>query len=145
MAADPLRDAFRTKLAAIKTDVTYPIAWPIKDTTNTAENPDVSAPYLELEWAGGDERQGTFGAPGQNIHDEDGTIFVNLCMPLGRYQAQAEIYGRYIRNGFRAAHLLTSEGRDVFITAASPLGGGENEAGLWVETIALAYETTNQG
>jgi len=143
MPGDPLRDAFRTLLATVKTEKS--IAWATKDTLNTAENPDASAPYLELAFDGGTEEQGTFGVPGGNLHDEEGQVRLNIYMPMGSEQAQGEVYGRALRNGFRARKFQTSEGRDVYIDAVTPMGGGETMGGMWVETIALSYRTTNLG
>lgn len=143
MPGDPLRDAFRTLLTTVKTEKS--IAWPTKDTLNTDENPGAGEPYLELAFDGGNEAQGTFGAPGGNLHDEEGQVRLNIYMPLGAEQAQGEVYGRALRNGFRARLFQTSEGRDVSIDAVTPMGGGETMGGMWVETIALSYRTTNLG
>lgn len=143
MPGDPLRDAFRTLLATVKTERS--IAWPTKDTLNTSENPDASEPYLELAFDGGAEAQGTFGAPGGNLHDEEGQVRLNVYMPMGTEQAQGEVYGRALRTGFRARKFLTSEGRDVSIDAVTPMGGGETLGGMWLETIVLSYRTTNLG
>lgn len=143
MPGDPLRDAFRALLSTVKTEKS--IAWATKDTLNTAENPDAAEPYLELEFDGGREEQATFGAPGGNLHDEDGQVRLNLYMPLGADQAQGEVYGRALRNGFRARQFQTSEGRDVSIEAVTPMEGGETVGGMWLETIVLSYRTTNLG
>ena len=35
--------------------------------------------------------------------------------------------------------------RSVRITSTAPMGGGHDEAGLWVESVALAYEIYNVG
>ena len=35
--------------------------------------------------------------------------------------------------------------RSVRITSTAPMGGGVNEAGLWVESVALGYELYNVG
>jgi hypothetical protein len=143
MPGDPLRDAFRAQLTAVKTEKS--IAWATKDTLNTSENPDADAPYLELEFDGGREEQGTFGSPSNNLHDEEGQVRLNIYMPLGDDQAQGEVYGRALRNGFRGRFFQTSEGRDVSIDAVTPMGGGETAGGMWVETIVLSYHTTNLG
>lgn len=140
---DPLRDGFRALLSTVKTEKS--IAWATRDTLNTAENPDAGAPYLELEFDGGSEEQGTFGAPGSNLHDETGQVRLNIYMPLGESQVQGEVYARALRNGFRARLFQTSEGRDVSIDAVAPLGGGETVGGMWLETIVLSYRTTNLG
>jgi hypothetical protein len=143
MAGDPLRDAFRALLSTVKTEKS--IAWATKDTLNTDDNPDAGAPYLELAFDGGGEKQGTFGSPGNNLHDEEGQVRLNIYMPLGAEQAQGEVYARALRNGFRSRQFQTSEGRDVLIDAVTPMGGGETAGGMWVETIVLSYQTTNLG
>ena len=33
----------------------------------------------------------------------------------------------------------------VRITSTAPMGGGHDEAGLWVESVALGYELYNVG
>ena len=145
MAGDPLRDAFRAELATIRTSAAIP--WPIKDTLNTSENPDVSTGYLELEFPGGSERQVTFGAPAANLHREEGQVTVNICTRLGAgttKRDQAETYAAVIRTAFRMRRFAAGS-RSVRITATAPMGGGHDEAGLWVESVALAYEIYNVG
>ncbi len=142
MAGDPLRDAFRSLLATVKTEQS--ITWATKDTLNTSENPDAAAPYLELTFDGGSEQQGTFGVPGQNLHDEVGQVTVNVCTPLGSNRDLAEDYTRRLRTALRGRNFTTAEDREVFIDAISPPSGAP-DGGLWVESILISYSTTNLG
>jgi len=147
MAGDPLRDAFRTELDAIRLSAS--IDWPIEDTLNTVENPDSSHPYLELEFPGGSEFQATFGSPGNNLHRELGQVTVRVVTPLGAGKAmrdQAETYAATIRAAFRMRRFaVAGSSSGVRITDTAPMGGGHDEAGLWAESVALGYEIYNLG
>lgn len=141
-SGDPLRDAFRSALAAICT--TAGVSWPIKDTLNTTENPDASTIYLELEFPGGVERQFTFGAPGANLHREEGQVTVRVCSPLGGGHDESEFAAAQIRAAFRMRRFPAGD-RSVRITSTGAMGSGMNDAGLWVESVALGYEIYNVG
>lgn len=154
MAGDPLRDAFRTALGTVVTEQS--ILWPIKDTLNTATQPappaagvgTALAGHLELEFLGGGEEQYTFGAGTSDLHREQGQVTVRVATRLRAGTTKrdlAESYARGIRNGFRKRRFTTSTGREVRITAVAPMGGGFDEAGFWVESVALGYETFNLG
>jgi len=153
MAGDTLRDAFRAELATIRTAAS--IAWPIKDTLNTSEQPNppaaavasTSAGYLELEFPGGSEAQYTFGAPAANLHREQGQVTVNVVTRLRTGTTNrdlAETYAAAIRSAFRMRRFAAGS-RSIRITAVAPMGGGHDEAGMWVESVALAYEIYNVG
>lgn len=143
MSGDPLRDAFRTKLAAIKTSAS--IAWDIIDTVNTSEDPDVSAPYIDLEFPGSTpEQQASWGNPGNNWQNEEGQVTVKVHTPLGRNQDIAETYAKAIRDGFGMARLTMAGGQQIRITATSSMGGGQDDGGMWVEAVALSYQTYNR-
>lgn len=154
MTGDPLRDAFRTALAAVCTEKS--IAWPVKDTVNTSTQPEPpaagasssAAGYLELEFPGGSEDQYTFGAGSSDLHREQGQVTVRIATRLRTGTTNrdlAETYGNAIREGFRKRRFTTAASREVRITAVAPMGGGFNEGGLWVESVALAYEIYNVG
>ena len=59
--------------------------------------------------------------------------------PFGRIEFVARI-----RTAFRMRR-FAAEARSVRITSTAPMGGGHDEAGLWVESVALAYELYNVG
>ena len=153
MAGDTLRDAFRAELATIRTGAS--IAWPIKDTLNTSEQPNppaaavasTSAGYLELEFPGGSEAQYTFGAPSANLHREQGQVTVNVVTRLRTGTTNrdlAETYATAIRSAFRMRRFAAGS-RSIRIVAVAPMGGGHDEAGMWVESVALGYEIYNVG
>jgi len=153
MAGDTLRDAFRAELATIRTGAS--IAWPIKDTLNTSEQPNppaaavasTSAGYLELEFPGGSEAQYTFGAPSANLHREQGQVTVNVVTRLRTGTTNrdlAETYAAAIRSAFRMRRFAAGS-RSIRIVAVAPMGGGHDEAGMWVESVALGYEIYNVG
>lgn len=144
MAGDPLRDAFRAELEAVCTAASIP--WAIKDTLNTNVNPDASVGFLVLEFPGGAEAQYTFGAPGYNLHQEQGQVTVRVVAPRGNATDRdlAETYGAAIRSAFRLRRFAVGS-RTVRITATAPMGEGEDEGGMWSESIALGYEIYNVG
>jgi hypothetical protein len=144
MAGDLLRDAFRSELATIRTAAS--ITWVIKDTLNTNVNPDASAGYLELEFPGGAEDQYTFGAPSNNLHREQGQVTVRVVSPRGNLANRdlAETYAAAIRSAFRMRRFAVGS-LSARITSTAPMGGGEDEGGMWSESIALGYEIYNVG
>ena len=153
MAGDTLRDAFRTRLATHRTTAAIP--WPIRDVINTAEQPhppaadaaSAAAGHLEIDFPGASEAQYTFGAPGANLHREQGQVTIRAVTRLRAgttVRDLAETYTAALRSLFRmdrfAAGSLT-----VRITSTAPMGGGIDEAGMWVESLALGYEIYNVG
>jgi hypothetical protein len=140
MAGDTLRDAFRTRLAAHV--ATASITLPIKDLVNTGEDPDASAGFIALEFLGGGEDQYTFGAPGNNLWRERGQVTVRVYAPLGRTRDTAEAAAEALRNLFRADRFAAGS-RTVRILDTAPMGGGQDEGGLWAESVALGYQTYN--
>lgn len=144
MAGDPLRDAFRSELETVRVAASIP--WLIKDTLNTNVNPDASAGYLELQFPGGAEAQYTFGAPSNNLHREVGQVTIRVVSPRGNAANRdlAETYAAAIRSAFRMRRFAVGS-RSVRITATAPMGDGEDEGGMWSESIALGYELYNVG
>lgn len=153
MAGDTLRDAFRAELATVATAASIP--WPIKDTVNTATQPNPPAAgaaasvagHIELEFLGGSEAQYTFGAPAANLHREQGQVTVHVVTRLRAGTANrdlAETYAAAIRSAFRMRRFAAGS-RSIRITAVAPMGGGFDEGGLWAESVALGYEVFNTG
>lgn len=144
MAGDPLRDAFRAELEAVRVATSIP--WLVKDTLNTNVNPDAGAGFLSLEFPGGAEGQYTFGAPGSNLHQERGQVTVRVCSPRGNVANRdlAETYAAAIRSAFRMRRFAVGS-RSVRITSVGPMGEGEDEGGMWSESLALGYEIYNVG
>lgn len=144
MPGDPLRDAFRAELSSIATALS--IAWTIKDTLNTNENPDAGSGYIELEFPGGVEAQFSFGAPGSNYHLEQGQVTVRIVAPRGNPANRdlAETYAAAIRSAFRMRRFQAGS-VSVRITSTAPMGGGQEDGGMWAESIALGYEVFNVG
>lgn len=146
MSGDTLRDAFRSKLDSILALNTW-ITWAAIDTLNTGTKPDASTGYFEFEFPGGDEQQITTGAPGYNLFDESGQVTLRAVVRQNAgltERNKAEVYIETIRSSFRSARFAAGS-RSVKITAASSMGGGETEAGMWAESIGLAYQTYNVG
>jgi len=146
MAGDTFRDAIRGALDDILT-ANPTITWLHKDTLNTGVNPDASTGYFEIEFPGGDESQYTFGAPGSNDWQEIGQITVRAVLRQNAGETErdkAEVYLEIIRAAFRGRR-ITLGSRAIRIKRTSAMGGGQNEAGMWAESIALEYERFNVG
>jgi hypothetical protein len=136
---DEFRDACRARLQAHIS--TAGISWSLLDLLNTGTNPDVSSSFIDIEFPGGNEDQYTFGAPGNNFFDERGQLTIRVTTRLGAGLTErnlAEIYAGRLRNLFRNDRFAAGN-TTVRITAAEPMGGGHDEAGLWSESLALRY------
>jgi len=146
MAGDTFRDAVRGALDAIL-QANPSITWPHKDTLNTGIRPDASTSYFELEFPGGDENQFTFGAPGSNDWKETGQITVRAVVRQNAGKTErdkAESYIEIIRQAFRGRRIALGS-RAILIVKTGAMGGGHDEAGMWVEAIALEYKRFNVG
>lgn len=138
MAGDTVRAAFRTRLATHR--AAAGVAWVIKDTDNTSENPDASAPYLELEFPGGPATsQYTVGNPGNNLHEEFGQVTLRLVTPLGTDRDTAEEYAELLRLKFLADRIPYAVNRAVKILGVSPISDGHTEGGMYAYAIMLSY------
>lgn len=143
---DPLRDAFRNKLDTILA-ANGSIEWSQADTLNTTARKDSSAGYFDFEFPGGAEEQYTFGAGSSDLHREQGQVTLRAVL---RQRAgltdrnKAESYMATLRAAFRKAR-FSAGSLEVRITATGAMGGGHDEGGMWVESIALAYEIYNVG
>lgn len=154
MAGDPLRDAFRTELATVLA-ITPAIPWSVKDLQNTTELPAPPAAdaassaqgWFEIEFPGASEEQYTFGAPGQNFHREQGQVTIRAVTRLragATVRDLAEGYLATVRSRFRMRRFAVGS-LSCRITDTAPMGGGMDEAGMWVESLALGYEIFNVG
>lgn len=146
MAGDAFRDAIRGALDAIL-QANPSITWPHKDTLNTGVKPDASTGYFELEFPGGEEDQLTFGAPGANDWKEVGQITVRavLRQSAGKTERdKAERFVEIVRQAFRGRRIVLGS-RAIRIVRTGAMGGGHDEAGMWVESIALEYQRFNVG
>lgn len=152
MAGDPLRDAFRSELATVLA-VSPAITWPVKDLQNTtiqSEPPAADATvqgWFEIEFMGASEAQYTFGAPGSNFHQEQGQVTVRVVTRLragSTTRDLAEGYLATVRARFRGRRFAVGS-LSCRITDTAPMGGGQDEAGMWVESLALGYEIFNVG
>lgn len=154
MAGDPLRDAFRAELVTVLA-ITTAIPWSVKDPLNTAEQPHPAAAnaaasaqgHFELEFPGGSEGQYTFGAPGANFHREQGQVTIRAVTRLRAgttVRDLAEAYLATVRSRFRMRRFAVGS-LQCRITSTAPMGGGFDEGGQWVESIALGYEIYNVG
>lgn len=154
MAGDPLRDAFRAELATVLA-VSPAITWPVKDLLNTTDQPappaadaaSASQGWFEIEFPGAREAQFTFGAPGANFHQEQGQVTIRAVTRLRAGETirdLAESYLATVRSRFRGRRFAVGS-LSCRITDTAPMGGGQDEAGMWVESLALGYEIFNVG
>ena len=144
MAGDSVRDLFRDRLAThIRASAGgLPAPWgampigsvpaglgiSIVDLVNTAEAPDASQLFVALEFGARDEQQFTFGAPGANLHREDGMVYVRACARLGKGRDAAEALVEQLRACFRADRFGPA-GFEIRITGTTVLAGGLDEGG----------------
>lgn len=145
-SGDTFRDAVRNTLDGIIAENSS-ITWSHIDTLNTGIKPDASTGYFEIEFPGGDEDQYTFGAPGSNDWQERGQITIRAVLRKNAgltERNKAEAYIETIRNSFRGRRVPFGT-RFIRINRATPMGGGEDEAGMWAESIALEYQRFNVG
>lgn len=154
MAGDPLRDAFRAELVTVLAVATA-IPWPVKDVLNTTDQSGPPAAdavansqgHFEIEFPGAGEAQYTFGAPGANFHREQGQVTIRAVTRLragATVRDLAEAYLAIVRSRFRMRRFAVGS-LQCRVTSTAPMGGGFDEAGMWVESIALAYEIYNVG
>lgn len=138
MAGDSVRAAFRSRLATHR--AAAGVAWAIKDTDNTGENPDASAQYLELEFPGGaPTSQYTLGNPGNNLHEEVGQVTLRVVTPLGSNRDTAEEYAEALRMKFIADRIPYATNRAIKILGASPISDGHTEGGMYAYSVMLSY------
>ena len=141
MSGDAVRDAFRSETQTILTALG--ITWSLIDTFNTTQQPDAASPFIQLEFGSTEESQYTSGAPGYNLFREDGMVLLAIAAPLGQ-EGSADTYAEQIRGRFRERRFAAGS-RSVLVTSASPMGGGRVAGGMWIEYVALRYETFNVG
>lgn len=149
-AGDPLYDAFHLYLKAELEECGFVLPWTVKDTQNTAARPDASVPYVDFEITSAGSPQFTTGAPGYNLHQETGQIIIAWKVPLGGYvgdvnhQQLAGLYSSRLHNRCLSTlpdrNRFTCEDRQVRIHTPVRMGTGEDEGGMWVETMAVSYE-----
>ena len=155
MAGDPFRDAFRAELATVIAAASPSIDWTVKDLLNTGEQPAPpaasaaasAAGWFEIEFPGGSESQFTFGAPGNNLHREQGQVTIRAVTRLRAGKTVrdlAETYMAQVRTGFRMRRFTVGD-LEIRVTSTGAMGGGEDEAGQWSESLALAYSVYNRG
>lgn len=153
MAGSPFKDAWRTRLATHRTTAGYTTTFPIKDVDNTTTQPGVPAStdlgHLELEFPGGPpDRQFTFGAPGNNFHDEQGQVALRVVTKLragATIRDAAEAIAEEMRTSFRNDRFDTSAGRTIRVTGISPISDGFDEGGTYIVTVLFAYQIFNVG
>lgn len=153
MAGSPFKDAWRARLATHRAAAGYTTTWAIEDTDNTAEQPGVPSAtvqgHLELEFPGGPpDSQYTFGAPGNNFHDEQGQVTMRVVTKLragATIRDAAEVVAETMRTSFRADRFTTSDGRTIRVTGVSPISDGHDEGGNYVVSVLMAYQIYNIG
>lgn len=141
MTGDPVRDAFRTEIAAIIAGAGLDASFPFEELTNTTTRPDAGGGFVTMDFFGGNEAQMTFGAPGANLWDERGQVFIRVVAPHGAGHDACEAAALAIRAAFRNRRFTTSESRQVR-TNSGPADGAHDGA-RWVETVAVAYRVYN--
>lgn len=149
MAGDPLHVAFFAHLTTELVDECSLVTpWTVKDTRNTGLNPDASAPYVDFEITPQSIDQYTTGAPGSNFHQEQGQIIISFKVPFGDAANQviagtyaAALLARFLYSGTR----FSVGDRTCRLFSPMRLSYGEDDGGMWIETMAVSYEIFHVG
>lgn len=153
MAGSPFRDAWRSRLATHRTAAGYTTTFPIRDVDNTGTPAgvpsDAEVGFLVLEFQGGPpDRQYTFGAPGSNLHNEEGQVALRVITRLRAGQTirdAAEAIAEAMRTRFRMDRFATSDARTIRITGVSPIDDGFDEGGTYIVSVLIGYQIYNVG
>lgn len=143
---DTLRDDFRNELDTILA-AHGSITWVQVDTLNAGTHPDAASGYFDFEFPGGSEEQFSFGAPGSNFWREGGQVTLRVIVRRNAGATErnkAESYARTLRDAFRGRRFGSGSLKIEILTTGS-MGGGHDEAGMWVESVALGYRIFNVG
>ena len=135
MAGDPVREAIKAKLIAIKTAASIP--WDVKETDNAFASASGDTSFIAIEFDGSPPMtQRTWGQPGNNRYREDGTVWVRVVAPL---DAGIDVAGwaRAIAAGFLEQRFDTSDGKTVRTLSGAP--SPTRAGGRWIESVALSY------
>lgn len=145
--ADPLHAAFLAHLKSELDECGLALPWTVKDTRNTGGDPDTSAPYVDFEIIPTPVDQYTTGAPGSNYHQEQGQITIRWKIPFGGivngvdHQALAGTYANALLVRFLYAGTKFPVGsRTCRLFSPLRMGLGEDDGGMWIETMAVSYE-----
>lgn len=143
MSGDPLHVAFLAHLTSELDECGLALPWKVKDTRNTGLDPDASAPYVDFEITPQPTEQYTTGAPGSNLHQEQGQIILAFKVPFGD-SANQVLAGTYadllLKRFFYLGTRFTCDAREVRLFSPVRLGYGEDDGGMWIETMAVSYE-----
>lgn len=153
MAGDPLHAAFLAYLTSELDEVGLALPWRIIDTRNTGQDPDATTPYVDFEITPQAADQYTTGAPGANLHREQGQIIIAFKVPFGdtvdatNHQdlAGEHAYALFRRWLSPTYNRFTCDSRQVRLFAPLRLGFGEDDGGMWIETMAVSYELFHVG
>lgn len=132
MASATVREAFRTRLAAV-----LPSGWVYVETVNGTARTDTGTKFITLEFAAGFERQISIGSPGSNLHRETGTVLVHLFKPAAGGNSDLESAADTVRTGFRGYRSGTVR---VFGVAPADTGPGADDGGWFRATVPIEYE-----
>lgn len=133
------RSTFASAVAAAFAAATPPVTWPIVDAVNTTDVVDASQGSVTLEFLGGSEEPYSFGQPGSNWFLESGQVTIKVMPPLGSDRDEAERILRVLRDYLRGATLQISGGSQIRVDGIGMLGGGFDDAGMWIESLGVSY------
>lgn len=153
MAGDPLHAAFLAYLTSELDEVGLALPWRIIDTRNTGQDPDATTPYVDFEITPQPTVQYTTGAPGSNLHQEQGQIIIAFKVPFGdtidvtNHQDLAgehayALFRRWLSSNYNR---FICDSRQVRLFSPLRLGFGEDDGGMWIETMAVSYELFHVG
>ena len=129
-------------------ECSFALPWSVIDTRNTTARPDASRPYVDFEIIAGGNPQFTTGSPGANLHQETGQITIAWKVPI-RDEANQALAGQYayalLKRFLYLGTRFDCDDRQVRLSEPLRMGDGQNEAGLWIETMAVSYKLFHVG
>lgn len=143
MAGDPLHDAFLAHLGTELDECGLALPWSVIDTRNTTARPDASRPYVDFEILPASADQFTTGSPGDNLHRETGQITISFKIPVGdttNQNAAGSYANLLLRRFLYPGTRFDCDDRTVRLFSPLRMGFGEDDGGMWIETMAVSYE-----
>jgi hypothetical protein len=139
MAGDRVREAFKTKLAAVVLAAGCP--WTVKETENVFASADGQTSFVALEFDGSPpQQQRTWGQPGNNRYREEGNVWVRVVAPINSGNDVAG-WARAIADRFLDQRFDTADGRTIRTLSGAP--SPTRVGGRWIESVPVAYRVHN--
>ena len=138
MASPEVYEAFETRLS--ENWMTLPLAFENEPRQQLVEG---GQPFVYVEIFGADFNQETAGAPGANLWQERGSIFMHVMVPSGEGSKQARIWAKALLALFREQEVIVDAATgealmmpEMSIGAGQP---GEDIPNYWALTATIHW------